>query len=186
MNIFFLDKDLTKCAEYHMDKHVVKMIVETAQLLCGAHHLLRQDEVINGKLVIPYKLTHKNHPCAIWARKSPANYLCLCNLGLALCAEYTHRYGKRHKSQDVMEWCLANYDKLASILTSLSEQKDTIGFTEPAMAMPPEYKVESDVVQSYRNYYIGAKAGFATWKNRCTPYWFKPRQQQPVQVQITT
>ena len=100
MNIFILDKDVKKCAQYHCDKHVVKMILETAQLLCGVHHVTAHDTAH-----VPYKLSHKNHPCAIWARESFSNYVYLCELGLELCKEYTHRYGKRHKSLDVILWC---------------------------------------------------------------------------------
>ena len=155
MNIFFLDFDTKKCAEYHCDKHVVKMILETAQLLCGVHHTT--DQVTDQ---IPYKLSHKNHPCAIWSRESLSNYLYLCDLGLELCKEYTYRYGKRHKSQEVIEWCITNKPNIVD--------KD---FTEPARAMPDEYKVKS-VVESYRNYYIGAKKTFAVWKNRDIPKWF--------------
>ena len=156
MNIFILDWDVKKCAEYHNDKHVVKMILETAQLLCGVHHMTHQ--VTNQ---VPYKLSHKNHPCAIWARKSLTNYLWLCELGLELSKEYTHRYGKRHKSQDVIEWCIENKPNIQDE-----------GFTEPARAMPEQYKVKS-VVESYRNYYNGEKVSFSKWKNRQTPTWFK-------------
>ena len=154
MNIFFLDDDIKKCAQYHCDKHVVKMILETAQLLCGVHHMTPQ---------VPYKLSHKNHPCAIWARESLTNYLVLCELGLELCYEYTYRYGKRHKSQDVIEWCVINKPSIQDI-----------GYTEPSKAMPDEYKVDS-VVESYRNYYRGAKASFAVWKNREKPFWFEEK-----------
>ena len=156
MNIFFLDEDPTMSAQYHVDKHVVKMILETAQLLCGVHHATAPDNTY-----VPYKLSHKNHPCSIWARTSLSNYLYLCELGLELCKEYTYRYGKRHKSQDVIEWCLINKPNVPDV-----------EFTEPAKAMPEEYKV-GDVVQSYRNYYMGAKSGFATWKNRQKPFWFE-------------
>jgi hypothetical protein len=156
MNIFFLDEDPTMSAQYHVDKHVVKMILETAQLLCGVHHATTPDNTY-----VPYKLSHKNHPCSIWARTSLSNYLYLCELGLELCKEYTYRYGKRHKSQDVIEWCLINKPNVPDV-----------EFTEPAKAMPDEYKV-GDVVQSYRNYYMGAKSGFATWKNRQKPFWFE-------------
>ena len=152
MNIFILDYDVKKCAEYHVDKHVVKMILETAQLLCGVHW------VSGGNA--PYKLSHKNHPCAIWARESLTNYLYLCELGLELSREYTYRYGKKHKSQEVIEWCIDNKPNIVDK-----------GFTEPAKAMPDEYKVKS-VVESYRNYYLGAKSGFASWKNRETPEWY--------------
>ena len=115
MNIFLLDTDTKKCAQYHCDKHVVKMILETAQLLCGVHHMTNQITEA------PYKLSHRNHPCSIWARESLSNYLYLCELGLELCKEYTYRYGKRHKSQDVIEWCLINKPNIAD--------KE---FTEPA------------------------------------------------------
>jgi len=155
MNIFFLDFDTQKCAQYHCDKHVVKMILETAQLLCGVHYMTPQ-----VTQQVPYKLSHKNHPCAIWTRQSLSNYLYLCDLGLELCKEYTYRYGKRHKSQDVIEWCLTNKPDI----------KD-LGFTTPPKAMPDEYKVES-VIESYRNYYIGAKKDFCVWKNRDVPEWF--------------
>jgi len=155
MNIFILDWDVKKCAVYHNDKHVVKMILETAQLLCGVHHVT-ETNIDN----IPYKLSHKNHPCSIWARESITNYLWLCELGLELCKEYTYRYEKRHKSQDVIEWCLFNKPNI--------EDK---GFTEPAKAMPDEYKVKS-VVQSYRNYYNGEKVSFSKWKKREIPKWF--------------
>jgi hypothetical protein len=157
MNIFFLDWDVNKCAEYHCDKHVVKMILETAQLLCSAHHMTDQptDQV-------PYKLAHKNHPCSIWTRSSLTNYLYLCELGLALCEEYTYRYEKRHKSQDVIEWCLSNRPNIHDV-----------DITTPPLAMPDEYKVYDDVIESYRNYYRGAKSSFAVWKNREIPEWFK-------------
>jgi hypothetical protein len=153
MNIFLLDKNLEKCAQYHVNRHVVKMILESAQLLCSVHHIC-------GELEPPYKLAHKNHPCSIWCRASLTNYLYLCELGLELSKEYTYRYNKHHKSTDVIQWCLNNLPNIPDI-----------GFTPPALAMPDQYKVD-DFVQSYRNYYIGEKKGFATWKNREIPYWF--------------
>lgn len=157
MNIFVLDYNPKKCAEYHVNSHVVKMVLETAQLLCGVHHTTDSQYTD-----IPYKLSHKNHPCSIWARECIENYVWLCDLGLELCKEYTYRYGKRHKSQDVIEWCLMNTPNLP----------DNGNITQFALAMPDEYKV-SDVIESYRNYYIGAKSDFAKWKNRETPEWFK-------------
>ena len=149
-----MDWDVEKNAQYHCDKHVVKMILETAQLLCGVHHVTAHDTAH-----VPYKLSHKNHPCSIWARDSMSNYLYLCEIGLALCEEYTYRYGKRHKSQEVIEWCLMN-----------KPQIQDIGFTTPPKAMPDEYKTE-DVIESYRKYYLGAKKTFLTWKERKVPEW---------------
>jgi hypothetical protein len=153
MNIFVLDWNQKTCAKYHNDKHVVKMILETAQLLCGAHW------ATGGEA--QYKLSHRNHPCAIWARKSLSNYRWLCELGIYLCWEYKHRYGKTHKSYDVITWCCDNHPNISD---------DDL--TDPPMAMPEEYKVPGNVVQSYRNYYMGEKAGFANWKNREAPAWF--------------
>ena len=152
MNIFFLDFDTKKCAEYHCDKHVVKMILETAQLLCGSHWVTGSEA--------PYKLSHKNHPCAIWVRESLSNYLYLCDLGLELCKEYTYRYGKRHKSQDIIEWCLVNKPNIHDV-----------DFTVPPIAMGDEFKIGNDVIESYRNYYIKAKSSFTVWKNRPIPDW---------------
>jgi len=161
MNIFFLDMDVKKCAEYHCDKHVVKMVLETAQLLCSAHHVIAElpTKYRTTTDQVPYKLSHKNHPCSIWVRNSLSNYLYLCELGLELCKEYTYRYGKRHKSQDVIEWCVTNK-------INISDK----GLTEPPKAMPDKFKVK-DVVQSYRNYYIGEKLGFSKWKGRDKPEW---------------
>ena len=165
MNIFFLDENPTLSAQYHVDKHVVKMILETAQLLCSVHHVTDQDTDQDTDQV-PYKLSHKNHPCAVWARQSLSNYLYLCELGLELGKEYTHRYGKRHKSIDVINWCIINKPNIPDI-----------GFTTPAMAMPDEFKVDS-VVESYRNYYMGAKISLASWKNREKPFWFGKKELQ--------
>ena len=78
------------------------MILESAQLLCGVFIIWLSQTYVN----VPYKLSHKNHPCSIWARENISNYLWLCELGLELCKEYTYRYGRRHKSQDVIEWCI--------------------------------------------------------------------------------
>jgi hypothetical protein len=156
MNIFVLDLDVKKCAKYHVNRHCTKMIVEYAQLLCGVHH------VVESKYEIPYKLSHKNHPSAIWARECMENYIWLCDLGIELCEEYTYRYGKRHKSQDIIEWCLTHKPKL-------KYKGDTTPF---ALAMPDECKV-GDAVDSYREYYRTEKRKIAVWKNRETPEWFK-------------
>lgn len=135
MNIFYVDQCPVISACSLCDRHVVKMILETAQLLCTAHH------VTHGSDDIPYRKTHVNHPSAVWARASVANYLWLVEHGLAMCAEYTRRYGKRHKTQDVLEWC----DQHIPLLSS-------DGFTHPPQCMPDEFK-HADTVVAYRNYY---------------------------------
>ncbi len=161
MNIFVLDQDPKVCAKYHNNKHVVKMILETAQLLCGVHHM------VESKIEIPYKLSHKNHPCSIWARECIENYVWLCDLGMELCLEYTYRYGKTHKSQDVLEWCITNLPDIPEI-----------GYTtEHPKAMPDECKTD-DVVESYRRYYMMEKKSFCVWKGRSIPEWYIPNQLQ--------
>jgi hypothetical protein len=152
MNIFVLDTDIEKCAKDHCDKHCVKMILESCQILCGVHWSTGGDA--------PYRLSHKNHPCSIWARTSYSNYVWLTDLGLELCKEYERRYGKIHKTKSVLEWCLTNKPNIPDL-----------GLTPHAKAMPDEYKVD-DVIESYRNYYRGAKKDFAKWKNREIPEWF--------------
>jgi hypothetical protein len=156
MNIFVLDKDPITAAQYQCDKHIVKMCLETAQLLCSIFP--------NGQA--PYKRTHYNHPCAKWARESWANYYWLYKHGMALCHEYYFRYNKKHKCQDVIQWCWKNLDNFD--IFNRVEEYDPINFPK---CMPDEYKVD-DVVQSYRNYYKGAKKEFAKWTNRDVPDWF--------------
>jgi hypothetical protein len=158
MNIFVLDRDVIKCAEYHNNKHVVKMVLETAQLLCGVHHMTKLE---SDRELIPYRLSHKNHPCSIWTRECIENYVWLCQLGMALSKEYTKRYGKIHKSQAVIEWCYDNLPKL-----NVNGK-----MTEFAMAMPDECKI-GDVIDSYRNYYMIEKRSIADWKGE-KPFWFK-------------
>ena len=178
MNIFILDLDVRKCAQYHVDKHVVKMILEYAQLLSTAHRVLdgvqataltksgRNQKVWkleNSSLDSAlYKATHMNHPSAIWVRQSYKNYEHLHELFYHLCKEYTKRYGKVHKTERLMIDLFAapvNIDIKAP-------------FTEPPPAMPEYCKVPGNSIESYRKYYIHEKSRFATWKKREIPYWF--------------
>ena len=149
MNIFYLHPDPQTCATYHVDKHVVKMILETAQLLCTAHW------ETGGEA--PYRSTHKNHPSAIWARKNINNYKWLCQLGLELCKEYTHRYGKTHKTQQHLEWLDKNPP-------TLSEGN----MEPPTLAMPDVFKCKT-VLESYQKYYKFGKKHLHQWKKRNEP-----------------
>ena len=159
MNIFFLSYDPYKCAQQTCDKHVVKMIVETAQLLSSAHHVLDGDKIPPSI----YKCTHKNHPSAIWTRSSDIHYSWLWLLLYQLCKEYTFRYGKIHKVER---------EGLLYVLKQLPNNiAITTHFSAPPPAMPDQYK-DSDVITSYRNYYRGAKRSFARWTNRNIPSWF--------------
>lgn len=174
MNIFILDDNIEKSAQYHVDKHVVKMILESAQLLCTSHHVrynfvgnighkLSSDELkkvkANKNPNVPYAVTHPNHPCAIWTRASSSNYNYLWTLAFELNNEYQYRYGKTHKSWDQVIINLPDF------------YTDDIELTPFALAMPDEYKTNS-AVESYRNYYKKAKSHIASWKNRPIPEWW--------------
>ena len=151
MNIFVLHRHPTTAAKMQCDKHVVKMILESAQMLCTVVRVLG--------IEAPYRATHKNHPCTIWARRTQQNWNWLIEHALALCAEYTKRYGKVHKSQQHIEWC-----------QSLSIKLPTTGLTPFAQAMPDKYKNRC-AVKAYRAYYHGEKARFAKWKSGAPKWW---------------
>ena len=151
LNIFVLDKDPDLAARYQCDKHVIKMILETAQLLCSVFE--------PGQA--PYKRTHYNHPSAVWTRASRANYMWLIEHGEALCYEYTRRYKKSHKSEFVFQWC--RNQPVHEILPDVGE------LTPFAQAMPEQYKNPDDAVAAYRAYYKGEKARFAVWTPPASP-----------------
>jgi len=155
MNIFFLSLIPRICALLHVDKHVIKMILESCQLLCGAHYMSDS----NYKPV--YKLTHKNHPSAIWVRESVTNYNWLVEMSLELCKEYTYRYGKVHKCEEYIQQLKINKPPI--------EDK---GFTQPRLAMPDIYK-GSDSVEAYRAYYFFEKRKLFHWKKRNMPNFIK-------------
>lgn len=173
MNIFYLNKDPAICAVMHVDKHCVKMILETAQLLSTAHRVLDGVETIqlskncrkvkrwilpdDGRSIL-YEATHINHPSAVWARQSKENYKWLFSLFVELCTEYSYRYGKTHKC--------------ASMIMTLMVPPNNISngpFTEPTPAMPEQYKVPGDSIKSYHNYYNGEKQRMFSWKKRDVP-----------------
>lgn len=150
MNIFVLDYDTRKCAEYHVNKHVVKMITESAQLLSTA---VRVSGIDAG-----YKITHLNHPCSIWCRESLSNWRWLKQLTDSLCEEYCFRYDRfSHKAHDMA--------------TSLPEPKiPDLGLTKFALAMPEQYQTDC-AIESYRNYYRFDKYHLHEWGKREKPDW---------------
>jgi hypothetical protein len=190
MNIFYLHDDPKTCAEMHLDKHCVKMILEYAQLLSTAHRMLdgkqytdktsgrsiqrwRMDNEGHEKLL--FKASHINHPSAVWARSNFQNYYWLGQLLVELCAEYTHRYNKVHS---------VDASGLAHFLATYEPRNIPIGpFTEPPPAMPDHCKVplvenkgvivdHYDSIASYKKYYLTEKRRFAVWTNRVMPDWF--------------
>ena len=145
MNIFYLHKNPIKAAQYQYNKHVVKMILESAQMLCAAHH------VIGNPDDPPYKLAHKNHPSTIWVRESIFHYDWLWNHMMALGDEYTKRYGKTHLSITKMN----DYEMYWAPLGMPSPE-----FKQPPQCMPDEYK-HKDSITAYWQYYIHGKSHIA-------------------------
>lgn len=147
MNIFYLHQDPHEAAKLQYNKHVVKMILESAQMLCTAHHHFDEDTNV------PYKKAHYNHPSTIWARGNRAQYYWLYRHMLALGDEYTKRYGKEHLTITKCKYPL---------MTAPHMLIDGF-FKEPPQCMPDEYKDECSV-QAYWNYYIGEKSNIANQK----------------------
>jgi len=140
LNIFYLHEDPRKAAEYQYNKHVVKMILESAQMLCTAHH-----HFDNGDNV-PYKKAHYNHPSTIWVRENSLHYDWLYEHFVALQGEYHRRYGKTHLA----------FSKCYVPLMSHPENIPHEPFEQPPQCMPDEYKDKCSV-KAYWNYYIGDK-----------------------------
>jgi len=149
MNIFFLHPNPRRCARWHCDKHVVKMILESCQLLYTCHWSSRDPPPMihcapNGG----YKPTHKKHPCNLWLMESLDNYKWLVRLAQELVLEYKFRYGNKfHKCEDHLEWL--------SMVHPYG--LESLGFTAPRCAMPNEYKISKDPVRNYRQYYKHSK-----------------------------
>ena len=180
MNIFVLDKDPVKAAQLQCDKHVVKMIVESAQMLSTTHRML--DGILtlelskNGRKVkrwvlddereqVVYKAVHMNHPCTVWTRESAGNYAWHYAHFVALCDEYTHRYGKVHATDKLLR------DTLAKTPKNIPNH----GITQFALAMnaQPQCIHPEDPVRSYREFYQTKQDRFSmVWSNRQEPEWF--------------
>ena len=179
MNIFVLDLEVKKCAKYHCDKHLVKMITEHNQILGSVSYYARG---INRKKEItqefvdkyfvgfprkqegkphPYGIGYRNHPCTKWAGESIDNYVWLCDLTLAMCKEYTKRYKRKHAGEEICKWYLCNMPKLP-----------IVKMTPFAQAMNEDVK-NTDAVIAYRNYYKKYKLNIAKWSHSDEPYWWK-------------
>lgn len=154
MNIFVLDLNVEKCAHYHCDQHVVKMILESIQIICTA---------LNSKgFATPYKSTHTKHPCVLWAGESYDNVKWLTMLAKSLNCEYKYRY---RKSGDH-----ASIQVLNQVKGMIFESS---GLTEFVQAMPEKYRVPGDPVSAYRRFYVGEKLRFARWTRRRRPMWIQ-------------
>ena len=157
MNIFYLDKDPAKAASYFYDKHKVKMILESAQMLCTAHH-----HYGNGDNV-PYKKAHYNHPSTIWCRQNASQYMWLYDHMIALGIEYTKRYNKTHLT----------IIKCKDVLKQLPPAIPDSTFIEPPQCMPDHHKVPDCSITAYWNYYEQDKHTVA---NNNEEFKFRPHE----------
>ena len=190
MNLFILSLDPAKIAEYMMDKHIAKIILEAVQMLCTTQRLLTDAGKCDPCV---YKIAHKNHPVTIWCRASQANFIWTLDLIDAMHAEWKYRYGhpahKQHKSYGVAQYLRQNVPPAAAF-----ERVTVPGMMTPfALAMPDEFKIRVfaadaavaatgtshgndiyDAVASYRSYYLSEpKRRIAKWaKLRGMPIWF--------------
>lgn len=181
MNIFALHPNPRKAARWHVDQHVVKMLLETCQLLYTAHWVLFYPELLQHKSVMKlsqaqkelevpeymwlapeaYRPCHTHHPCAVWTRSTSENYMWLATLGLELAREYRFRFKKTHSCEEHMEWLADNLPLSIAM-----------GPRRPfAMAMDVEYKVSKNPIVSYRNYYRKGKQSLIRYTGRHVPHW---------------
>jgi hypothetical protein len=184
MNIFYISENPVTAAEWMVDRHVVKMILESAQLLSTAHRLLDGREIQlevqveqedgttktrkkkwwllnDAREDVIYSATHINHPSAVWARTSVENYNWLVDHFFALMQEYTYRYDKTHKC----------YGEISATLASPPKNLQEYDMTTMPSCMAPEYIIGSNPVENYRNYYKMGKTHLHSWKNRNPPEW---------------
>jgi hypothetical protein len=190
MNIFALHPKQRKCARWHCDKHVVKMILETCQLLYTAHWVLHYPQLRECKSPIAlsrvqktleapdymktaplcatsnthgYRPCHVNHPSAVWARKTSGNYEWLVRLGWELAQEFTYRFNKKHSCEDHITWLYHNYPPTIRAFPR----------TQFSMAMGEEFKISKDPIRSYRYYYNTSKKerGLLVYSGRHPPHW---------------
>ena len=179
MNIFALSKCPVESAQQMIDKHVVKMPTESCQMLhtnslyflfweChGREPSLKELKEFHKESHFSYlmKPAMLNHPSTIWARQNKANYMWLYNHALALCKEYTHRYGKIHGTEK-------------RVLDSFTFDYDEGELTPVSIAMADQYRLPQKkhcwdfVIESYRHYYLEGKWRFASWKKDRMPKWW--------------
>ncbi len=166
MNIYILDQDPAKAAIMQCDKHVVKMPLEAAQMMASAmrHHGCTDIDMPLTKSGKPYGNAHPHHPCTLWAGERRANFNWLGWHGMALCGEYTHRYGKIHACEAAIRHMLKFDDRIPSM--------NTLRHSRFTQALPDACKMKSPI-EAYRRYYINFKDHIAKWdRGRPAPEWW--------------
>jgi len=189
MNIFFLSMNPRRCARMHANIHIVKMIVETAQLLCNVHR--RQRELCLAPYIgpnkIPYKESasgHRKLGSMIWVGESHGNYKWAVQLGLELCAEYNQGRGRaagkttQHRTQRVLEW-LQRYEPNFKI-----KRRTPVKLKH--LAMPDKFKKASSSIEAYRDYYYSKRKTMTmAWDpKKRTPDWWEARRMKKAQKRV--
>jgi len=172
MNIFFIDKSPFKSAEQLCDKHVVKMVLETAQMCSTALHKWHLTDLEKGRITdcsdeflnSIYKEAFPNHPMNVWVRKNSYNMNWAIQHGLQIGKEYKYRYGRDHKSTEILERIKTHY------LSCPVTHEDYKMHTPPPQCMPDEFKCD-DYIEAYREYYRKDKSHILKWTNRPQPDW---------------
>jgi len=176
MNLFFLNIDPKKCAQQHLDKHVVKMILELTQMLYTAHNVLKTPNLPEGS----YRSFSPKHPTCIWVRLCVQNYRYTIDVAKYLCEEYTFRYSKIHTCESHINWLSTNFPDFKKnpenpysekVILSYNKEFQDQGHTPVPLAMPEDVKFK-DTFKSYRFYYIVHKRSFAKWSKRSVPWWY--------------
>lgn len=171
MNIFFLSTSTRRCARWHCDKHVVKMILEYTQILYTSNHVNGGTATVMESAPIclstgarGYKLHAKNHPSVLWASESLAHYMWLLSLALDLVQEHSFRFSPKaiHACHPHLVWLRAHPPP--GLFSHLLWKRD------PPPAMPEEYRVNSRSIDCYRAYYNGGKRGLLKYTKRSLPH----------------
>jgi hypothetical protein len=174
MNLFFLDIDPKKCAEYHCDKHVVKMILELVQMMYTAHNTLKTENLP----IDSYRSFNPKHPTCVWIMSCEENYRYANEVATHLCEEYTFRYDKIHKCEKHVKWLSINiplfkgpFEYRPGTVLSYNAKLQALNCTPVPLAMYDDVKYP-DTFKSYRMYYIVHKRRFARWTKRYEPWWY--------------
>lgn len=166
MNIFVTSGSPKAAARALDDRRLVKMVLETAQLLSTAVSV-RSRELDRPPPAKIYKETHVNHPCALWARATRANYTWLARHFEALAHEYAHRYMREHAS-----WLCLGPELLSGRAVSLMPTGGLLPF-----ANCTEFKDSASTIGAYRSQlvrkWIGDEAAGRPprWTMREPPHW---------------
>ena len=153
MNIFIVDEDPITSARLLPDKHVTKMILESAQMLSIVFSPWYWDcgtvAKVNGEPFKTEKGAFRNHPCTAWAAECQANCAWLIQHACALCTEFRYRYDHKHKLENSLFECKKLFQRVTG--NPITVYREVTSF---ARAMPEEFKLDTSItdVEAYRMY----------------------------------